>query len=154
MAIDQHPNVFSFEGRRWVSEAPAADARASLVAQREWDAKYLRSQHWALALALGAAGGSALTLGLGSWSGLPPVFYLVLLPLGFGFGAVLGAAANKRLLGSRLTEEPPTPRPEVPKIVRIPASVARRVDDTTPVSDLIVWSEKGIVPQNDRGTSD
>lgn len=153
MALEDHPNVFRFEGRRWVSELPAAEALAQFDAQRKWDATYLKSQHWTLSLILGAIAGTAVTLGLGTWGGLAPVFYLILLPLGFGAGAVAGAAVNKRILGDRLTDAPDTPRPETVRFTRVPAAVARHSTDLTPASDLIAWSEQGFVPTDKRAAS-
>ena len=150
MALEDHPNVFRFEGRLWVSEDPRETASRDFAAQRKWDAGQLRSQHWTLALALGALAGTAATLGLGTAAGLAPVFYLVLLPLGFGAGAVVGAVVNKRILGPRLTEVPTTPRPETPHLTRIPAAVARHTDENTPLADLVAWSEQGFVPKDER----
>lgn len=150
MALENHPNTFRFEGRLWVSPEPREIAQAAFAAQRKWDAGQLRSQHWTLALALGAIAGTGATLALGTWGGLPPVFYLILLPLGFGVGAVVGARINRRILGSRITDVPTTPRPETPPLTRIPSAVAKYVDDGTPVTDLISWSEQGFVPKDER----
>jgi len=150
MALENHPNVFRFEGRLWVSPEDRETAQAAFAAQRRWDAGQLRSQHWTLALALGAIAGTAATLGLGTLGGLPPVFYLILLPVGFGIGAVIGARVNRRILGSRITDVPTTPRPETPPLTRIPSAVAKRVSDVTPVADLISWSEQGFVPKDER----
>ncbi|MDO7882162.1 hypothetical protein [Antiquaquibacter soli] len=147
MALEAHPNVFRFDGRLWVSELPGAEARAQLVEQRTWDAAHVKSQRWVLALVVGAAVGTAATLGLGTLAGLAPAIYLVLLPLGFGAGAVLGAVVNKRLLGDRLTAPTATPRPTTIELTRIPSAVARRTDASTPVADLIAWSKQGFVPK-------
>lgn len=147
MAIDAHPNVFRFDGRLWVSELPAAEARAQLVEQRAWDAAQVKSQRWLVSLVLGAVVGTAATLALGTLAGLAPAVYLVLLPLGFGAGAVLGAVVNKRMLGDRLTAPTTTPRPTTAELTRIPPSVARRTDESTPADDLIAWSKQGFVPK-------
>lgn len=147
MGVESHPNVFRFDGRLWVSEVPGAEAREQLVAQRTWDAAHVKSQRWVLALVLGAIVGTAATLGLGTLAGLAPAVYLVLLPLGFGAGAVLGAVVNKRMLGERLTAPTDIPRPTTTELTRIPLAVVRRTDETTPLPDLIAWSQQGFVPK-------
>ncbi len=93
MALEEHPHVFRYDGRLWVSALPGAEARAQLVAQRAWDNAHLKSQHWTAAIVIGAIVGTGVMLGLGVATGLAPAIYLVLLPLAFGAGAVLGAWA-------------------------------------------------------------
>lgn len=146
MALDEHPNVFRFDGRLWVSAQPREEMHARLADQRAWDAAHVKSQRWTWAIALGAAAGCALTLGLGTLVGMPPAIYLVLLPIGFGIGAVLGAVINKRILAAGGTTASPTPRPVLEELIKVPAAVARKTDETTPVADLIEWSRKGFVP--------
>ncbi len=148
MAVEEHPNVFRYDGRLWVSELPGEEARAQLVAQRAWDNAHLKSQHWTIAIVIGAIAGTAVTLGIGTATSLAPAIYLVLLPLAFGAGAVLGAVINKRMLGSRLTEAPATERPQTTALTRIPSAVARRTDRDTPLADLIAWSAQGFVPRD------
>jgi hypothetical protein len=148
MALDSHPNVFRFDGRLWVSELPGSEASAQLAAQRAWDSAHIKSQRWVPALVIGAVLGTAATLALGTWGGIAPALYLVLLPVGFGVGAVLGAVVNKRLLGDRLTDVPPTFRPTTVELTRIPSSVARRTDEHTSADDLIAWSKQGFVPKD------
>lgn len=150
MALDSHPHAFRFEGRWWVSELPAADALALLTAQRRWDAAQVRAQRWAVALVIGALVGTGGMLGIGVLAGLAPALYLVLLPLGFGVGVVVGAIVNRRLLGDRLTEAPATPRPVTGRLVRVPPAVVRFVDEDTTLDDLLAWSEQGYVPKDRR----
>lgn len=147
MALEEHPHVFRYDGRLWVSALPGAEARAQLVAQRAWDNAHLKSQHWTVAIVIGAIVGTGAMLGIGVATGLAPAIYLVLLPLAFGAGAVLGAVINKRMLGARLHATPETPRPETTPLTRIPSAVARKTDETTPVDDLIAWSAQGFVPR-------
>ncbi|MFZ2963411.1 MAG: hypothetical protein WA006_01865 [Rhodoglobus sp.] len=58
MALEDHPNVFRYEGRTWVSLAPRDEARAALAAQRAWDAATARAQRWWVAIAIGAVLGA------------------------------------------------------------------------------------------------
>lgn len=150
MALEGHPHAFPFEGRWWVSVEPAAEARDALVAQRKWDAAHLRSQRWFWALGIGAVVGTAATLAVGTLANLAPAIYLVLLPLGFGIGAVLGAVVNRRLLGDRLHDTPEGARPAVPELVRVPSAVLRHVTPATPIDELLAWSRQGFVPREDR----
>ncbi len=150
MALDGHPNAFRFEGRWWVSAEPAEVAHAAIVDQRRWDAAHVRSQRWMWALAIGAILGTAGTLGLGTLAGLSPAIYLVLLPLGFGVGAVVGALVNRRILGDRLHAATDGPRPTVPELVRVPPAVVRFTTPQTPVADLVSWSREGFVPRQSR----
>lgn len=150
MALDGHPHAFRFEGRWWVSTEPAEIAYAAIVEQRRWDAAHVRSQRWTWALAIGAVVGTAATLGLGTLAGLSPAIYLVLLPLGFGAGAVVGAVINRRILGNRLLESTDGPRPTVPELVRVPPAVVRYTTAQTPVDDVVSWSREGFVPRQSR----
>ena len=150
MALESHPHVFRFEGRWWVSELPAADALALLVEQRRWDAAQVRAQRWLVAVIVGAIVGTGGTLTIGALAGLAPALYLVLLPLGFGVGVVLGAVVNRRLLGDGLTAPPATPRPVTGRLLRVPPAVARFADEHTALDDLMTWSEQGFVPKDRR----
>lgn len=148
MALDNHPNVFRFEGRLWVSELPREEAHAQFAAQRAWDAAHVKQEHWTLAMIVGAAVGTGVTLGLGELAGIAPALYLFLLPIGFGFGVVLAALVNRRILRAAGVAPPTTPRPELTDVTRVPSAVARKVDDDVAVSDLIEWSKKGFVPRS------
>jgi hypothetical protein len=129
-------HLFRFEGRLWVSLAPADEARQALAAQRAWDAQTARAQRWWVAIVLGAVVGTAAVLVLGTATGLPGFVYLILLPVGFGAGAVLGAVANKRFNPGAL-EAPSTPRPVVPELFRVPASALRRLPGDATAADVI-----------------
>ena len=148
MALEDHPNVFRFDGRLWVSELPREQMHAQLVEQRAWDAAHVKSERWTWAIAIGAAAGCAVTLGLGTLVAMPPAIYLVLLPIGFGIGAVLGAVINKRILAAAGKTPASTPRPVLDELLKIPAAVARKTDESTPTADLMERSRKGFVPGN------
>ena len=144
MALENHPNVFRFEGRLWVSEAPRERAVAQLKAQRDWDGRNAKLQRWWVAIGLGAIIGVAGTLALGTVAGLAPAIYLVLLPVGFGVGAVLGALVNKRV--NPESQHPSLPeRPTTPLLVRIPPRVASKAPSDASAKDLIEWSTRGFV---------
>jgi len=145
MALEDHPNVFRFEGRLWVSELPREEARAQFVAQRSWDASHVKAERWGWAIAIGAIVGSAATIGLGTLAGIAPAIYLVLLPIGFAVGAVLGAVVNKRILAAAHIQPATTPRPVLDDVTRIPAAVARKADADTPLADLVTWSKQGYI---------
>lgn len=145
MAIEDNPYVFRFEGRLWVSEEPRETAAAQLRAQREWDRQNARLQHWWVAISVSAVAGVAVTLYLGTSAGLAPAIYLVLLPIGFGAGAVLGALVNKRFFAPELQHGSLPPRPELAKLTRIPSRVARAAPDNASARDLIDWSTRGFV---------
>jgi hypothetical protein len=136
MALEDHPNVFRYEGRLWVSLAPRDEARAALVAQRAWDAATARAQRWWVAIVIGAVLGVAIVLGLGVLTGAPPFLYLIVLPIGFAFGAVLGALVNKRF-NPDATAAQATARPAVPELTRVRASLARRVDPEATAAEII-----------------
>jgi hypothetical protein len=136
MALEDHPNVFRYEGRLWVSPAPREEARAALVAQRAWDAATARAQRWWVAIVIGAVLGVGAVLGLGVLTGAPPFLYLIVLPIGFAFGAVLGAMVNKRFNpGAGATQA--TPRPQVPELTRVRASLARRIAPNATAAEII-----------------
>jgi F0F1-type ATP synthase assembly protein I len=147
MALDNHPNVFRYEGKLWVSELPREQMRAQFVEQRAWDATHVKSERWTVALVIGAILGTGITFLLGEWGGIAPALYLFLLPIGFAFGVILAAVVNRRIVRA-VAAPPQTPRPVLTEVTRIPSAVARKVDDETPVSDLIEWSKKGFVPGN------
>jgi len=140
--LDNHPNVFRFEGRLWVSELPKDEMRRQLLEQRSWDAATARQERWWIAIAIGAGLGVAATLGIGIATGVAPTAYLLALPLGFGVGAVLGALVNKRIVGDSV---PPTPRPTIATLRRVPKSVERRAPADATAADLLAWSEQGFV---------
>lgn len=141
MALEDHPNVFRYEGRLWVSLAPRDQARAALVAQRAWDAATARAQRWWVAIVIGAVLGVGTVLGLGVLTGAPPFLYLIVLPLGFAFGAVLGAVLNKRF-NPAATAVQATARPEAPELTRVPASLARRIPDDATASEIIALARR------------
>lgn len=143
MALDNHPNVFRYEGKLWVSELPREQAHAQLVAQRAWDAATTRHQRWWVAIVIGAVVGVAAILGLGFALGAPPVIYLFVLPVGFGAGAVLGAVVNKRLLGDDLL--PTSQRPTVVPLTKVPFLVARRTPPDAMVAEIIDASTRGLL---------
>lgn len=141
MALEEHANVFRFEGRTWVSLAPRDEARAALAAQRAWDAATARAQRWWIAIAIGAVLGTAIVFGVGVLTGAPPFLNLIVLPIGFAFGAVLGAMANKRF-NPGAAEAPATQRPAVPELTRVPASLARRIPDDTTAAEIIALARR------------
>lgn len=145
MALENNLYVFRFEGRLWVSEVPREAALAQLQAQREWDRQNARLQRWWVAITLGAVLGVIATLLLGTSAGLAPAIYLVLLPIGFGAGAVLGALVNKRFFAPELQHGSLPPRPELAKLTRIPSRVARAAPADASARDLIDWSTRGFV---------
>jgi len=144
MAIGDHPNVFRYEGKMWVSEQPREIALAQLVEQRAWDATNARLQRWWVAIAIGAVVGTAGTLALGTAAGLSPGIYLVLLPLGFGAGAVLGAVVNKRFTPDA-QHSSLGPRPVITPLTRVPPRVARNAPPEASAKELIGWATRGFV---------
>jgi hypothetical protein len=132
----EHPNVFRFENRTWVSTAPADEARAALVAQRAWDSATAKAQRWWVAIGIGAVLGVAAVLGAGIALGAPGFLYLIVLPVGFAFGAVIGARVNRRFNPGALTP-PSTPRPQVPELYRLRASVLRRIPEGASAAEII-----------------
>ena len=142
--IDDHPNVFRYEGRTWVSELPRERALEQLKAQRAWDAQNAKLQRWWVAIAIGAAVGVVGTLALGTLGNLAPAVYLVLLPIGFGAGAVLGALVNKRTNPEAAHASLP-PRPVTTPLTRVPSRVASKATNDASANDLIEWSKRGFV---------
>lgn len=141
MALEEHPNVFRYEGKLWVSLAPREEARTAFAAQRAWDAAAERAQRWWIAIAIGAVVGVAAVLCVGVLTGAPPFLYLIVLPVGFAFGAVLGAMVNKRFNPGAGTA-PATPRPEVPELTRVRASLARRVPADASAAEIIAMAKR------------
>jgi hypothetical protein len=140
MALDNHPNVFHFEGRAWVSELPGPEALAQLRAQRAWDAATIRAQRWWVAIAIGATVGTGATLWIIDQAGLAPVANIIFLPLGFAVGAVLGAIVNKRILGDAIATATATERPQLVHLTRIPPRVVRTADSDSTVEEIITLS--------------
>jgi hypothetical protein len=145
MALDDHPNVFRHEGRTWVSELPREQALAQLIAQRQWDASNAKLQRWWVAIAIGAALGTAATLGFGTLGALAPAVYLILLPVGFGVGAVVGALINKRFNAPDARHASLPERPALTTLTRVPARVAAKAPADASATDLIEWSRRGFV---------
>jgi hypothetical protein len=141
MALEDHPNVFRFEGRTWVSLAPRDEARAALAAQRAWDAATARAQRWWVAIAVGAVLGTAIVFAVGVLTGAPPFLNLIVLPIGFAFGAVLGAMVNKRFNPGAVAAQA-SARPEVPELTRVPASLARRIDPEATAAEIIALARR------------
>ena len=144
MSLDENPWVFRFEGRLWVSETPRERAYAELKAQRAWDAQNAKLQRWWVAIAIGAVVGVVVTLAVGTFAGLAPAVYLVLLPVGFGVGAVLGALLNRRVNPEAAHASLP-PRPTTPFLVRVPPRVASKAPSDASARELIEWSQRGYV---------
>ena len=145
MTLDEHPHVFRYEGRLWISELPRDEMQRQLADQRAWDAANARHERWGLAIAIGAAAGVVITYGLGYFAGLPPVVNLFLLPLGFAVGAVLGAVINKRVRASELANSPLPARPTIAAMVRIPPEVIKRAPADATAKQLVEWSRRGFV---------
>ena len=142
--IKDHPNVFRYEGKTWVSELPRETAFAQLKAQRAWDAQNAKLQRWWVAIAIGAIVGVIGTLALGNAVALAPAIYLVLLPVGFGIGAVLGALVKKRVNPAAAHESMPQ-RPTTTLLTKVPPRVASKATDLDSATDIIQWSQRGFV---------
>jgi hypothetical protein len=145
MSVADNPNVFRYEGRLWISTEPREAARAALVAQRAWDAQNARLQRWWVAIVIGAVVGVAATLALGTLASLGPAVYLLLLPVGFGIGAVGGALVNKRFFAPDPQHASLPARPVTPELVRVPARVAAKAPAGASTAELIGWSKRGFV---------
>lgn len=143
MALDNNPWVFRFEGRLWVSELPREQMFSKVTAQRAWDAANLRREHWGIAITIGAAVGTLATFGFGYLVHFPGIVDLLLAPIGFGIGAVLGAMVNRRFVKPRPEES--SPRPDIPIMTKIPPSVARKSPEDASARELIDWSRRGYV---------
>jgi hypothetical protein len=136
-----HPNVFRFEGKLWVSERPAEEARGALAEQRAWDAATARAQRWWIAIAIGAALGLVVVLALSTAAGIVGFLYLIVLPVGIAIGSVLGAVVNKRF-NPNAGVAPATPRPVVPELHRVTPSVARRIPDGATAAEIIALARR------------
>lgn len=145
MALDDHPQVFRFEGHHWVSAEPREVALAGLVAQRRWDASNARLQRWWVAIVIGAIVGTAATLAVGTSADLAPALYLLLLPIGFGIGAVLGALVNKWFNAPDAQHASLPTRPVIAQLTRIPSRVARNSPPDATAEQIIEWSNRGFV---------
>ena len=145
MALDDHPNVFRFEGRTWVSLAPRDDALAQLRAQRAWDAANTKLQQWWIAITIGALVGVAAVLVFGTAANVAPTAYLLSLPFGFGVGAILGALLNKRFNASD-SQHPSLPaRPTTAPLTQVPSRVAKAAPAHATAAEIIQWSDRGFV---------
>ena len=144
MSLDDHPNVFSFEGHTWASLAPRELALSQLRAQRDWDAANAKLQRWWVAITIGAIAGVAATLAFGTAAALAPPVYLLLLPIGFGVGAVLGALVNKRFNPTGQHASLPG-RPTTVPLTRVPPRVARAATAEATATQIIEWSNRGFV---------
>lgn len=145
MALDDHPNVFRFEGHHWVSLAPRDEAIAQLRAQRAWDASNAKLQRWWVAITIGAVVGVGATLALGTAAGVAPTVYLLTLPVGFGAGAILGALVNKRFNAPDRQHASLPARPTTVPLTRVPSRVARAAPVDATATEVIEWSERGFV---------
>ncbi|MBG6054403.1 hypothetical protein IWX81_000793 [Salinibacterium sp. CAN_S4] len=144
MALDDHPNIFRFEGRTWASLAPRELALSQLQSQREWDAANAKLQRWWVAITIGSIVGVGATLAFGNAAALAPAVYLLLLPIGFGIGAVLGALVNKRFNPTGQHASLPE-RPTTVLLTRVPPRVARAAPADATAEQVIEWSSRGFV---------
>ncbi|MGV8857330.1 hypothetical protein [Rhodoglobus sp.] len=145
MALDNHPNVFRFEGRTWVSEAEGEQALEQLRAQRAWDKENARLQRWWVAITIGAVVGVAATLALGTAAETDPTGYLLLLPLGFGIGAILGALINRRFNARDGHHQSLPARPTTVPLTQVPSRVAKAAPEHATAAEIIEWSGRGFV---------
>lgn len=145
MALDEHPNVFRFEGRLWVSESPRDDALEQLRAQRAWDANNAKLQRWWVAITIGAIAGVAATLALGTAAEVDPTVYLLTLPLGFGGGAIVGALLNKRFNAPDRQHASLPERPTTVSLTQVPSRVAKAAPPLATATEIIEWSQRGFV---------
>ena len=145
MALDDHPNVFRFEGHTWVSQAPRSEAAAQLRAQRQWDASNAKLQRWWVAISIGAVLGVAATFTFGVTTNLDPTVYLLSLPVGFGAGAILGALVNKRFNAPDRQHASLPARPTTVPLTKVPPRVARAAPPHATATEIIEWSERGFV---------
>lgn len=152
MGITENPNCFRFEGAWWVSELPRDEMRAQLTEQRAWDSRNAKLQRWWIAIAIGGVLGIAGTIWLSMLAGFAGAVYLLVLPVGFGIGAVLGALVNKRLMGDEAQHPSMGDRPVIQPVTRIPSRIAKRVEADTSAAEVIDWSTPR--SRNDRRESD
>lgn len=145
MAINNHPNVFRFEGRTWVSLSPGEEALEELRAQRAWDAANAKLQRWWVAITIGAVVAVAGTLALGISAELDPTAYLLLLPLAFGGGAIAGALVNKRFNAPDRQHASLPDRPSTVPLTQVPSRVARAAPEHATATEIIEWSNRGFV---------
>jgi|GEM_PF-1891366 len=145
MNLDNHPHVFRFEARTWVSLAPREDALAQLRAQRAWDAENAKLQRLWVSLTVGAVIGVGATLFLGSTANLDPTLYLLLLPLAFGGGAIIGALVNRRFNAPDARHASMPPRPTTVALTLVPSRVAQAAPEGASAQELIEWSNRGFV---------
>ncbi|MEV8253850.1 hypothetical protein AB0O95_07770 [Rhodoglobus sp. NPDC076762] len=145
MALDEHPNVFRFEARLWVSPAPRDEALEQLRAQRAWDKENARLQRWWVSLAIGAVVGTGGVLVVGTTANLDPTLYLLLLPVGFGGGAIIGALINKRFNAPEAQHASLPARPTTAPLTLIPSRVAKAAPEHASAAELIEWSKRGFV---------
>lgn len=145
MALENHPNVFRFEGRLWVSQAPREEALEQLRAQRTWDANNAKLQRWWPAITIGAIAGVVATLALGMAADVDPTVYLLTLPLGFGSGAIVGALLNKRFNAPDRQHASLPERPTTVALTQIPSRVAKAAPPYATATEIAEWSNRGFV---------
>jgi len=145
MTLDDHPNVFRFESRIWVSEAPREDALEQIRAQRAWDKQNAKLQRWWVALGLGAIIGVTAVLVFGTTSNIDPTLYLLALPVGFGGGAILGALVNKRFNAPDAQHASLPARPTTVPLTLVPSRVAKAAPEQASAKEIIEWSQRGFV---------
>lgn len=145
MALDEHPNVFRFEGHNWVSLAPRDEAFSQLRAQRAWDKENAKLQRWWVAMTIGAAIGVGATLWWGTTGNVDPTLYLLVLPLGFGGGAILGALVNKRFNAPERKHASLPDRPTTVPLTVVPSRVAKAAPEYATAVEIIEWSNRGFV---------
>jgi hypothetical protein len=137
MIDEAHPNVVRFDNKLFVSLRPATELAAQLAAQRAWDDANARANHWAWAIGIGAAAGSAATFVATWFLGAPPVINLFLLPVGFAIGAVVGGRINESLRSRRPADAALGARPTSIPMVKIPRRVAATADRLSTAQELI-----------------
>jgi hypothetical protein len=142
MSLNDHPKVFQFGGKVWVSELPREQALAQLTAQRAWDVAMIRAQRWWVAITIGSALGTGVTLLLSNLVGAPLFANVVFLPIGFAIGAVLGAVVNKRILGDSLATISASERPTLVTLTKVPARVVRTADADSTVAEIVELSRR------------
>ena len=130
MALEAHPNVFRFEGRRLGQRAaPAAEAAAQSRCPARVGSPYARRP-----ALVGVAHDRRRRRNGGDprrseWGELAPFVYLVSLPVGFAVGAIVARAINKRIQGDEAQHVSMPKRPSIPPLTLVPRGVARRATD-------------------------